>query len=497
MRNGLAGLLEERARISPGHEAIVDVATGARLTFAVVEANTKRLASALAPMVAKGDRLAVLMGNGPRYAEILFAALRIGAIVVPLNLRLTAAEIEYQLEDCRPALAVFDTANAALAERLSAKCKWMAIDGLIDGAAGQSDETIERVVSSDDGALILYTSGTTGRPKGALHTHGSSLAWCALSLASFENRFGDRQLLVAPLFHIAGICLLFNAVHRGFTLVVTAAFDPGQAWELIESEQITSMFAVPTMINMMREHEGRQTRSHRTLRWIMCGAAPVPVSLIDAYAELGIDIHQVYGSTETHGGIAVLPPAFAHSRKGSTGLAMFGGEIRAVDSNGDDVVPGERGELISRGAHIFREYWGKPDATRDAFIGDWFRLGDIGVIDQDGFITVLDRAKDMIISGGENIYPAEVEDVLMRHPGLLEVAVIGEADERWGERVVAFVVKRPGSDGEGLVQGLTELAAERLGAFKRPKRYEAIATLPRNASGKVLKHVLRDRLASK
>jgi acyl-CoA synthetase (AMP-forming)/AMP-acid ligase II len=364
------------------------------------------------------------------------------------------------------------------------------------GKAG-GREQVDRDVTPDDGALILYTSGTTGRPKGALHTHGSSFAWCEISIASFENRFGDRQLLVAPLFHIAGICLLFNAVHRGFTLVIAPAFDPGQAWDLIEREQITSMFAVPTMINMMREHEGRLTRSHVTLRWIMCGAAPVPVTLIDVYADLGIDIHQVYGSTETHGGIAVLPPAFAHSRKGSTGLAMFGVEIRAVDGNGDDVAAGERGELISRGPHIFQGYWGKPDATRDAFFGDWFRLGDIGVIDQDGFITILDRAKDMIISGGENIYPAEVEDVLMRHPDLLEVAVVGEADDRWGERVVAFVVNRPDVDGEKLVQGLTDLAAERLGAFKRPKRYEPIEALPRNAAGKVVKHVLRDQLAAK
>lgn len=501
MVDNIGTLLSERARISAEMEAEVDVAPGLRLNWRELDDKVNRVANTLAGRVAKGDRLAILAGNSHWYVVMLFAAARLGAIAVPLNWRLTAPELSYQITDCAPNVTIFDAANAALASTIAeagTDTTWLSLDegddALLRLCETASTQAIDRAVGPDDGLLILYTSGTTGRPKGALHTHGSSLGWCASTLASFENRMGDRQLLVAPLFHIAGICVMLNSVHRGFTLVIAPGFDPGEAWRLIEAERITSMFAVPTMINMMREHENRNRYSHESLRWIMCGAAPVPVTLIDAYAELGIDIHQVYGSTEAHGGIAVLPPAYAHSKKGSTGLACFGVEIRVVDVDGNDVPPGKRGEIITRGPHVFREYWGLPEATRDSSREGWFYLGDIGEMDAEGFITILDRSKDMIISGGENIYPAEVENVLMGHPAILEAAVIGRAHERWGETPVALVVRREGlasSDGEVEAE-LFARCEQNLGRFKRPVRYHFIDQLPRNASGKVLKHVLRD-----
>lgn len=496
MRNGIGGLLYERARVSPELEAIVDLSSGRRLVFGELDRRSDRIAAALADRVAKGDRIALLAGNTHAYVEVLFAAAKLGAVLVPLNWRLTVPELAYQIGDCEPVVAIHDEANAAAAGALAAGgegIEWLSLEKLAEQASDHARRAMPaRDIAVDDGFLILYTSGTTGRPKGALHTHGSSLAWCASTIASFESRFADRQLLVAPLFHIAGICVLLNAVHRGFTLVVAPGFDAGEVWRVIETERITSMFAVPTMINMMREHENAQRYSHETLRWIMCGAAPVPVTLIDVYAGMGIDIHQVYGSTESHGGIAVLPPAYAHTRKGSTGLPCFGVELKVVDAEGRDLGPGQRGELVTRGPHLFREYWRQPEETTGSFQDGWFRLGDIGESDEDGFITICDRSKDMIISGGENIYPAEVENVLMRSPHVLEVAVVGKPDERWGEVPLAVVVPRePSVDAVMVRAELAALASVELARFKRPADYVMTESLPRNAAGKVQKHILR------
>jgi acyl-CoA synthetase (AMP-forming)/AMP-acid ligase II len=501
---GIHDLLAERARMSPGLDALVELSSSRRLDYRTFDGLARRIAAALAPRVAKGDRLGILAGNGVWHAAMLFAAARLGAVLVPLNWRLTAAELAYQLDDCAPSIVVFDAANAHVARNLGEArpdTEWMPLDetsgsgptlASLANAALPEDAPV-RETGPDDGFLILYTSGTTGRPKGALHTHGSSLAWCRSTIASFEGRLGDRQLLVAPQFHIAGICVVLMAAHRGAVVVIAGGFDPGEVWRVIEGERITGMFAVPTMINMMREHPDRDRFRRDTLRWIMCGAAPVPVTLIDAYAAMGIDIHQVYGSTETHGGICILPPEHARSKKGSTGVACFGMEVRVVDAQLGPARPGERGEIVTRGAHVFREYWRNPDATRDAFRNGWFHIGDIGDMDADGFLTIRDRAKDMIISGGENVYPAEVEDALMGHPGVLEVAVIGRADEKWGEVPHAIVVRRAGWQGDdaALFEELAALCVSRLAGYKQPKGFEVIAELPRNASGKVLKHVLR------
>ncbi len=499
----IGAMLAERARISPDLEALADLPAGVRISYREVDRLADQVAGALAPLVEKGDRLAVLSTNNHWYAAILFAAARLGAILVPLNWRLTAPEIAYQLDDCAPKAVIFDAANAELAGALQKShpdMEWIPLeaadgDNALAARVAASGGVPDRQVSADDGFLILYTSGTTGRPKGALHTHGSSLAWCQSTLASFESRLGDRQLLVVPMFHIAGICLLLHAAHRGLSHVIVDNFDPDDTWRLIEAEKITSMFAVPTMINMMRESPARERHSHETLRWIMCGAAPVPVTLIDVYSGFGIDIHQVYGSTEVHGGIAILPPAYAYTKKGSTGLACFGMEVRVVDQAGNLVAPGERGELIARGPFVFHEYWGRPEATQDSFRDGWFYLGDIGEVDEEGFITICDRSKDMIISGGENVYPAEIENVVMQHESVLEVAVIGQSDEQWGETPLAIVVWRgEAKDEAALVDALKALCETNLARFKRPTHYRSIAALPRNASGKVLKHVLRDQM---
>jgi acyl-CoA synthetase (AMP-forming)/AMP-acid ligase II len=262
---------------------------------------------------------------------------------------------------------------------------------------------------------------------------------------------------------------------------------------VIATEKITATFLVPAMLNFMYQHPKRAEVDSSSLRAVLCGAAPVPVSLIDAYTAMGIEIHQVYGSTETHGGICLIAPEFAKSKAGSTGLPYFGLDVRVVDKDGRDVPPGVPGEVITRGPHLLKEYWNKPEATREAFKDGWFYLGDIAEVDEDGFIYIKDRSKDMIISGAENIYPAEVEDVILSFPGVKEAAVIGQPSTKWGESPAAILVRQDGDprDDARFVAELKDHVNARLARYKQPKAYAFVDVIPRNPSGKILKRLLR------
>jgi acyl-CoA synthetase (AMP-forming)/AMP-acid ligase II len=314
-------------------------------------------------------------------------------------------------------------------------------------------------------------------------------------LATSDLHLGERQIIVAPLFHIAGLGLVMCAAYRGMTSVLCKAFDPALMWDLIGSERITGFFAVPAMLAVMYQHPKRSTVAHPDLRWVLCGAAPVPASLIEAYMGIGIEILQVYGATETHGGICVISAEHARLKVGSTGQPYYGIDVLVVDKAGTPVPPGVAGEVITRGPHLISGYWNQPEATREAIRDGWFHTGDIAEVDEDGFIYIKDRSKDMIISGGENVYPAEVEDVLGSHPGVREVGVIGQPSARWGESVCAVVVRGDGWKGDDtlLADELRGLANTRLARFKQPKVFVFIDALPRNPSGKILKRVLRDQ----
>ena len=244
----------------------------------------------------------------------------------------------------------------------------------------------------------------------------------------------------------------------------------------------------------MQQHPARGTTRCPSLRWLLCGAAPVPVSLIEAWHAMGVQVRQVYGATETHGGICLLNSEHAATKVGSTGLPYYGVDVRVVDLAGNPVPPGHPGEVITRGPHLFTGYWNRPDATREAIRDGWFHTGDIAEVDEDGFIYIKDRSKDMIISGGENVYPAEVENVLSAHPGVSEVGVIGQPSAKWGESACAVVVRAGHWSGDEarLLDELRTLAQTRLAKFKQPKRYLFVETLPRNPSGKILKRVLRE-----
>jgi acyl-CoA synthetase (AMP-forming)/AMP-acid ligase II len=335
----------------------------------------------------------------------------------------------------------------------------------------------------------MYTSGTTGRPKGAVHTH-DSVQWALFTiLASIDFRFADRYLIAPPLFHVAALTPLLGCIYRGLTTILVRSFDPRRIWEVFSDEQVNATLAVPAMLNFMLPTYDPQLRDSLVLRWIMSGASPVPQSLINSYADLGFEIHQVYGLTETCGPACVINSENALTHIGSTGKPFFHTEVRIVDEQGCEAEPGVAGEILVRGRHNMTGYWNRPEATAETFTDDWFRTGDVATRDADGFVYIQDRVKDMIISGGENVYPAEIEDVLLSHPDVADIAVIGMPSVRWGESPLAVVVS---SDPD--LDEATVLAhcANRLARFKLPKRAIFIDAIPRTPTGKVLKRVLRE-----
>jgi len=494
-------VLTERAKIAPRAEAVVDVASGARCDFRQLNERANQTANTLLSMDFRpGERIACLMPNQSQYLESFYACAKAGFVFVALNWRLSVPELSYQLMDSGAVAVLYAADQHDLVNPLRQQfpnIRWLAADEGDYAAAVARALTAEPPIGATgtDPLYMMYTSGTTGRPKGALMSHAANIAWLASMLATSDLRHGERNIVVAPLFHIGGLGLAMSAVYRGMTTVLLKQFDPGVMWDLIDAEKITGFFAVPAMLAFMYQHPKRVTATRPALRWVICGAAPVPVTLIEAYLAMGVEILQVYGLTETHGGICLMSPEHARTKVGSTGMPYFGIDVRVVDKAGNPVPPGIPGEVVTRGPHLISGYWNRPEATAEAIREGWFHTGDIAEVDDEGFIYIKDRSKDMVISGGENVYPAEVEDVLSGHSGVREVGVIGQPSAKWGESVCAVIVR--GDDWKGddelLVQELKALAQTRLARFKQPKSYVFMSALPRNPSGKILKRMLREQ----
>ncbi len=510
MRNNVGLILAKRAHLSPTLEAVVEPG-GRRLCYAELDARSNRIANALAGLgIGKGDRVALLLMNGLEFIEAFFGVAKLGAIVVPVNWRLVPDELAFILKDSGSRVLVYGGEFADHVADLQGRGAggtqiehWVHVGDAgsradfaldydeIQGAA--SDTQPEIVAAEDDLLYIMYTSGTTGLPKGAVHTHASAL-WALLTIgATADTRYKDRYLLSLPLFHVGALTPLTGNVYRGMTSVVMRAFDPVESWKLIRDERITTALAVPSMLNFMLMAYEKLKEGYEIppdLRWIMSGAAPVPVTLIEAYARLGIEIHQVYGLTETCGPACLTSPDEALAKVGSTGKAFFHTEVRVVNERGEDVEPGQPGEVLVRGPHIMKEYWNRPDATAETIRGGWLYTGDLATMDKDGCVFIHDRTKDMIISGGENVYPAEIENVILEHPKVAEVAVIGQPSEKWGESPLAVVVR---SEPDLAASEVLEFTRGKLARFKLPKAVEFVDEIPRNPSGKVLKRLLRER----
>ncbi len=506
MRNNLGLFLQKRARLSPHLEALVELERGRRFTYAELDARANRAAHALAGQgVRAGDRVALLLMNGVEYLECYFALAKLGAVMVPLNWRLVPDELAFILRDAGAERVVydaeFDAGVAALRAADTPIRSWLRAAGGGPPAAGALDWDALRDAASagplpceaadDDLLFIMYTSGTTGLPKGAVHTHGTMIAASHTINMTSDMRYGDRYLQMLPLFHVGALTPVTAAMHRGSTIVMMRAFDPTRVFPAIEAERISTGLAVPAMLNFMLAAGKPEASNHSTLRWLMSGAAPVPPSLIERYAELGIEIHQVYGLTETCGPACLISPEEALAKIGSTGPAFFHTDVRVVDQHGRDVAPGEVGEVLVRGPHIMKGYWNRPEATAEAIREGWLHTGDLASVDKEGFVYIQDRKKDMIISGGENVYPAEIEAVLARHPDVVECAVIGMASARWGESAAAVVVARAGSELSG--PALIEFCQGKLARYKIPRVVEFVTEVPRNPTGKVLKRLLRER----
>ncbi|WP_209308942.1 long-chain-fatty-acid--CoA ligase [Blastococcus sp. CT_GayMR16] len=482
---------------------------GAGLTYAALDQRVTRLARALGERgVGAGDRIAVLALNGLEVVESFLAGVRLGAIVVPVNFRLVADEVAYVLADSGAVAVVTDPAMAPLMAKAREQAPGVTTALVIGGGnAGPGSEDYEAAISAADAgpldvvvdedapAFIMYTSGTTGRPKGAVLTHRNLLMHVFSHVTHLGWDPADRVgSYAAPLFHIAAVAGLLPNMLIGGCLVITRSggFDPVEMLDLMESEGITSLFLVPAMWAAVVAVPDVAERDLSRLKRISWGAAPASTTLLRTMLDTFPQAEMVtaFGQTECSPVTCFLRGEDALRKIGSVGTPMLNVEVRVVDEAMNDVPRGEVGEIVYRSPMVMKEYWNKPEETSIAFEGGWFHSGDLVREDDDGYFFVVDRKKDMIISGGENIYCAEVEDVLAAHPKVGEVALIGVPDTKYGEAPLAVVAPRDPAD-PPTTEELAAWCREKLARYKNPREYSIVGALPRNPSGKVLKTALR------
>ena len=505
--HNIGEVLARRALRTPHREAVVDLTTGARLSFSDLDQRANRVAQTMHGLgVQPGERVGVLLANSVEFVECFYGLAKSGSISVLLNWRLVADELEFLLTDSSSTVLIFGDDFAPVAELLHARqstlvCNWIHVgDSTTRPAFAHSYETLLEQASAlapivsagdDDVLCLCYSSGTTGRPKGAMLTHAGQLAAIMSYLGSTTDfRLGDRYLMVMPLFHLGGLLPMENAIFGGTTIVIMKAFDPAGVWDAIENEQITSGLVVPAMLNAMLGVHDPAKHDHSSLKNLWSAAAPLPVTLIEQCEARGIDMLQVYGLTEAGGPGTILDAADVKTKIGSSGKAYLMTEVKLVRPDGSTCEAGEPGEILIRAKHLMAGYWNNPHATAEALVDGWLRTGDIAVSDPDGYITIRDRIKDMIISGGENVYPAEVENVILSHPGVREVAVVAQPSARWGESPLAVVVAH---DASLTGADILNWCDGKLARFKMPKAVEFVAAIPRNPTGKALKRVIREQ----
>ena len=493
--------IARRARRTPDRVAVIHA--GDRLSYAQVHDRVCRLAHGLRGLgVARGDRIAYLGPNHPAFLETLFAAGTLGAILVPLNTRLATPELARHLADSGAGTLIYGAGQAettlALREAAPGLRDMVALEpasraGGYPGLLAASPATdIDEPVGLDDPFLIMYTSGTTGGAKGATLSHGN-ITWNAINVVvDADFRQDEIALVVAPLFHTAALNMLcLPTLLKGGAVLIEPGFEPGRALELIEMHRVTSMFGVPAVYDAMAAHPRWPDADLSSLRMLLCGGAPVPEATIRGYTSRGLAFIQGYGMTETSPGALLLDAAHVESKAGSAGVPHFFTEVRVARPDLSAAPAGETGEIVVAGPNVMQGYWNQPSAMAGSLAdGTWFRSGDAGCTDADGYVFVVDRIKDMIISGGENIYPAEVENVLREHPAVADCGVIGVPDARWGEAGRAVVVLRPGA--QATEAELLRFLDGKIARYKIPKSVLFTDELPRTGTGKILKKRLRE-----
>ena len=516
LNQGVGSWLERRRVKSHAHPAVVFHEV--EHTYAELADSANALASIFRSWgVAAGSRVAYLGENHPSFLEAFFATTQLGAIFVPLNTRLAPAELNYVLQDSGASVFVVSealrtTAEAALNEsevrhlvvvedeftvELTGTpiAHTVYVSHLSELKAEGSSAFIDHSVTHDDPALIMYTSGTTGHPKGAVLTHGN-LIWNSYNvLVDYDMVSTDIALMISPMFHAASFGMgVLPTLLKGATLVLETGFEPGRVLELIESYKATVISGVPTTYQMLTEHPLWATTDISSLQKLTCGGSPVPMRVIEAYEARGLSFTGGYGMTETAPGATSLQPDRSKSKAGSAGLSHFFTDVRIRDEAGRELDQGEVGEIQIQGPNVIPQYWNLPEASRNAFSEDgWFKSGDMGYLDEEGFLYISDRLKDMIISGGENIYPAEIELLLLEEPSLSGAAVVGVPDDKWGEVPLACVTLRDNFDLD--YDAVRNQLLTKIARYKVPKFFVILDALPRTASGKVRKPELRKRIA--
>ncbi|MEZ5219433.1 MAG: long-chain fatty acid--CoA ligase [Ilumatobacteraceae bacterium] len=487
----------------PAKEAVRDLGSGRSFTYGQLDRRIDAMAAYLESRgIGRGDRVGVLAHNGVEFFDVQFACARRGAICVLLNWRLTVTELEYILNDSSPMLLIHDVSLVEAAKELQRRCS---IGELLEIDGGHPESAYEQAlarfdgqdggraeITHDDLITIMYTSGTTGLPKGAMITHGMNF-WNAVNLG-FPSRISvdTVHLSVLPLFHTGGLnCYCNPVLHAGGTVVIMKAFDPAETLRVLgdPGHGITHFFAVPAPYQFMMQHPDFDDTDLSRLQVAGVGGAPCALTIMETWFARGVSLVQGFGMTETSPGCIVLDAGDALRKIGSTGKVLLHTEARIVDESGEDCGPEEIGELWVAGPNITPGYWNRPDATTDAFEGRWLKTGDAARRDDEGFIFIVDRWKDMYISGGENVYPAEVENVLYQLPEVAEAAIIGVPSEKWGEVGLAVVALKPGASLDRAT--VVEHCKDRLAKFKIPDDLAIVDALPRNATGKVLKRELR------
>jgi O-succinylbenzoic acid--CoA ligase len=469
------------SRGSSNPDRIALAADGRTWTFAQLDADVTKLARQLASFgVTRGGRIATLLHNCAAAAILPHALLRLGATLVPLNVRLSQAEIEWQLADASPGLVLLEPRTRSLVA--SSKVNIIDVEQL--NAADESNVDLRLEHDGESVLAIIYTSGTTGQPKGAMLTV-ANFWWSAIGSAlNLGTRDDDRWVACLPLFHVGGLSIVMRSAIYGITAVVQDGFDATAVNAEIDDTGATIISVVSVMLERMIEQRGGKSYPS-TLRCVLLGGGPTPAPLLEKCGELGIPVVQTYGLTETCSQVATLSPEEAQRRLGSAGKPLYPNAIRIASENSGE------GEILVRGPIVMSGYLNRVDATIKAIVDGWLHTGDIGRIDADGFLYVLDRRDDLIITGGENVYPAEVEAALLRHDAVKEAAVIGIADEKWGQRIVAVIVSTTPIDAEALAAH----CRAQLASYKVPKEFRFVSVpLPRTASGKIRRVSLREIL---
>lgn len=504
----IGDLLTRAARCYPDKEAVVFEKT--RLTYREINDRTNRLAAAMVDMGVKpGDRVGLICHNSHHFTEVFFACAKIGAASTNLNWRLSPKELAFLLGDAAPDVVFFskrfDYLYEPMKQQLAKKVRFIGVDGVIDKEMIDYEKLISRykpaepqvAVGEDDTVLLLYTSGTTGRPKGVMLTHKNMMANTVSTTVEMEMARDWNILGLLPIFHV-GIFVLIDMVFVGAKVTFVHSFDPTVVFEVIQREKTDTTAFTPVIFKFLLDHPDIDKYDLSSLKRIVYATAPMPVELLKrSIKKFKCDFIQFFGMTETSPTLTMLVredhvlegPEHKVKWLGSAGRPTVNVRVRVVDEKGKDCPPGVIGEIIGSGDNVMKGYYNMPEASAEAIRDGWYYSGDMGYFDEYGYLFIADRKKDMIISGGENIYPREVEEAIQLLEGVADVAVIGVPDDTWGESVKAIVVKKPGS--ELTEETVIDHCKKNIASYKKPKSVDFVEMLPRSALGKILKHELR------